>query len=78
MHSSKELDLHDESVKITWCACEICSATGPRSMTLIRNHHEFTVDLNSHCCRVGLEGAILSSDAQFVNGHRSLRNQIPR
>lgn len=50
MHSLKEFSVKDEAVTITWCACALCSALGPRFVTLVRNHHEFTVDLNTQCC----------------------------
>jgi hypothetical protein len=78
MHSSKELDLHDEAVKLTWCACELCNAVGPRYMTLVKNHHEYTVDLSSQCCKPGVEDQLVSGEAHHFNGHPPLRNQIPR
>jgi hypothetical protein len=78
MHSSKELELHSDAVKITWCSCEICNATGPRSMTLVKNHHEYTVELSSNCWKPGLEDEIVSGEALYVGGHLPLRNQMPR
>jgi hypothetical protein len=77
MHTSKELGLHDEAVKVTWCACEICNATGPRSLTLVRNHHEYTFELNSRCCDAEHEDQLVSGETHRTNGHPSLRNQIP-
>jgi len=75
-HSSQEF--HDETVTLTWCSCEFCNSVGPRSMTLVRNHHEYTVELHSHCCNPGVDEDLVCGEAQHSNGHHSLRNQIPR
>jgi hypothetical protein len=76
MHSSKGLELQDEAVKITWCSCELCSAVGPRSMTLVKNHHEYQLELSSQCCKLAVGDELLSSDARYFGAPRSLRNQI--
>jgi len=75
-HSYQEF--HDETVTLTWCACELCNSVGPRSMTLVRNHHEYTVELYSHCYTPGVEEELVRDEAQHSNGRHSLRNQIPR
>ena len=77
MHSAKEL-VYDESVKLTWCACEVCSAVGPRFMTLVKNHHEYTVELSSRCCDLAFEDELVSSQARYLSNHPPLRNQIRR
>jgi len=63
MHSSKELELHREAGKVTWCGCEACCAVGPRFMTLVRNHHEYTVALSPHCCEAHIDDEELSGAA---------------
>ena len=75
-HPSQEF--HDEAVTLTWCACELCNSVGPRSMTLVRNHHEYTVELHSHCCNSEAEEELVCGEAQHSNGRHSLQNQIPR
>ncbi len=50
MQTPNGLELHEHTVRITWCSCQRCSATGPRFMTLIRNHREYRVELDSQCC----------------------------
>jgi hypothetical protein len=76
MHSSREI--HDDAVTLTWCACGLCNSVGPRFMTLVKNHHEYTIDLSPHCCNVALEDELVSGEAQHANGRHCLRNQIPR
>jgi hypothetical protein len=76
MHPSNVL--HDDGVTLTWCACEHCSSIGPRFMTLVKNHHEYTIELDSRCCNPGAEDALLSDEAEHYNGRHPLRNQIPR
>jgi hypothetical protein len=78
MHSSNELELKDEAVKLTWCACELCNAVGPRFMTLVKNHHEYTVELSSQCCDLAVEDELVSSEARYLGNHPPLRNQIRR
>jgi hypothetical protein len=74
-HSSKEF--HDETVTLTWCACELCNSVGPRSMVLVRNHHEYRVELHSHCCNPGAEEELVCGEGQHSDGRHSQRNQIP-
>jgi hypothetical protein len=76
MHSSREL--HDEAVTLTWCTCELCSSVGPRFMTLVKNHHEYTVELNSHCCSLGEEDELVSGDKSRASARQYPRNQIRR
>jgi hypothetical protein len=76
MHSAIGLELQDQAVKITWCSCELCSAVGPRSMTLVRNHHEYKLELSSQCCKPAVDDELLSADARYFGAPRSLRNQI--
>jgi hypothetical protein len=75
MHSLKTLEIKDEAVKITWCACAVCSAVGPRFMTLIRNH-EYTVELDTHCCglksgdsSIRMEDALIARDPSPIDRH---------
>jgi hypothetical protein len=78
MHSSKELEFHDEAVKITWCACELCSAVAPRFMTLVKNHCEYTVELSPQCCDLSVEDEFVSGEARHLRNRPPLRNQIRR
>jgi hypothetical protein len=78
MHSSRELELREDAVKVTWCACEHCNAAGPKSMTLIRNHHEYTVDLDLHCCTPNDEEECVSGENFLFDGHNRPRGHIRR
>ena len=74
MNSARELELHDEAVKVTWCACERCSVIGPHSMTLVKHHHEEFFEFEQDCCSDDLEEVLVSGETL----QRPLRNQIPR
>jgi hypothetical protein len=74
MHSPTEMELHDEAVKVTWCACESCCSVGPRAMTIVRHHHEYPVHLNSDCCSLGLEDEIVSGEAEYVPRHSPVKS----
>jgi hypothetical protein len=76
MHSSREL--HDDAVTLTWCACELCNSVGPRFMTLVKNHREYTVELSSHCCNPGIEAELVSGEAQYCSARPTLQQQIRR
>ena len=78
MHASKELELATEAVKITWRACEQCNAVGPRYMTVVRNRHEYTVQLNDHGRGSNAEEALVCDQDLHVAGRPPLRNQLPR
>jgi hypothetical protein len=79
MLSSKELELNDESVKVTWCACESCNSVGPRTVTLVKHHHEYTVRLDADCCTSSLEEALVSGETEHFGRHRPrLMTHIPR
>jgi hypothetical protein len=79
MQASKELELDPESVKITWCVCEVCNALGPRYMTVVRNRHEVTVQLNDHCRGHDVEEALVCGEETLNSaGRPPLRNQLPR
>jgi hypothetical protein len=52
MYHPKQKELLDSAVKITWCMCARCLAVGPRTMTLNRNGHEYTVSLHTECCDI--------------------------
>jgi hypothetical protein len=78
MYTSKELELDPEAVKITWCACEVCNALGPRYMTVVRNQFEYTVQLNDHCPGQELEEALVCGENLSRAGHPPLRHQLPR
>jgi hypothetical protein len=78
MHASKELDLDAEAVRITWCACERCNAVGPRFMTVIRNRHEYTVQLNDHGRGSNAEETLVHDEDLHTAGRPPLRNQLPR
>ena len=76
MQSSKELELHDEAVKVTWCSCETCRAMEPRAMTIVRHHHEYSLPLSSECRHLELEEAIVSGETERGgHHHRPFRNQ---
>jgi hypothetical protein len=67
MQLSKDLELKDENVKITWCACPACSAAGPRFMTLLGTRLEFTIELNTQCCDLKFrDGFIRREEALFA------------
>jgi hypothetical protein len=76
MHSSSEI--HDDAVTLTWCACELCNSVGPRFMTLVRNHREYTVELSPHCCNPGIEYERVGGETQYYDVRPSLRQQIRR
>jgi hypothetical protein len=78
MNASKELEFEAQAVKITWCACERCNAVGPRYMTVVRNRHEYTVQLNDHQRRSDPEEPLMHDESQRIAGRPPLRNQIPR
>jgi hypothetical protein len=78
MHASKELELDAEAVKITWCGCEVCNAVGPRYMTVVRNRHEYTVQLNDHCRGSDPEEVLVHGEEQCMVGRHPLRNHLPR
>ena len=78
MHSSKGMELQDEAVKITWCTCEMCSAVGPRSLTLVKNQREYKLELSSQCCKTAMGDEFVSSEARYFGAPRALRNQIRR
>jgi hypothetical protein len=74
MHSSNGLELQDEAIKITWCTCELCSAVGPRSMTLVKNQHEYRLELSSQCCGPTPDDELVSSKAKYISHPHSWRN----
>ena len=76
MHSPEEMELGDDSVKVTWCACENCNSVGPRVLTLVRHHHEYSVQLCSECCPLVPEDTLVSSEAEYSQTHPHLRNHI--
>ncbi len=78
MHSSKGLELRDEAVEITWCACEMCGAVGPRSMTLFENQREYQLELSSQCCKPAAGDELVSSEGGYFAAPRPLRNQVRR
>jgi hypothetical protein len=78
MHSTSEMDLHDEAVKVTWCACEHCSSIEPRAMTVVKHHREYTISLHE-CRNPGPEDALVSGETEHVRRHRSrLTSRVPR
>ena len=76
MHSPREL--HDETVTLTWCTCELCNSVGPRFMTLVKNHHEYTVELSPHCCSLAGEEEHMTGEGRPSSARHYLRNQIQR
>lgn len=76
MRVSKELDLDSEAVTITWCACELCNAVGPRYMTVVRNRHEYTVELSDHCRGPNAEESLVCDEDLHAAGRPSLRNHL--
>jgi hypothetical protein len=76
MHSAKEMELHDEAVKVTWCACERCRSVGPRAMTIVRHHHEYEIPLSSDCRSLGLEEELISGESECFRRQPSLRNHV--
>ena len=77
MQASKELELDPESVKITWCACDVCKALGPRYMTVVRNRHEYTVQMNDHCHGHDVEALVCGENLNLA-GRLPMRSQLPR
>jgi hypothetical protein len=78
MHSRKGLELQAAAVRITWCTCELCSAVGPRSMTLVKNRHEYQLELDSRCCKPAMGDELVSSQASCRGVPRAVRNEIRR
>jgi hypothetical protein len=78
MRVSKELKLDSEAVTITWCACGLCNAVGPRYMTVVRNRHEYTVELSDRCGRTGAEESLVCDEDLHSAGRPRLRNHLPR
>src|SRR6185503_20720679 len=76
MQSSNKMELRDEAVKVTWCACESCRSVGPRAMTIVRHHQEYIVPLSSECCPWDLEEGLVSSETEYSHCRPPLRNQI--
>jgi len=74
MHSSNSFQLQDDAITITWCNCDLCSAVGPRSMTLIKNQREYELELSAQCCKPAAGDEFLS----LRGPPRPLRNQIRR
>jgi hypothetical protein len=56
--------VENDTVTLTWCACELCNSVGPRFMTLVKNHREYTVELSSRCCNPGVEYTLVSGEQQ--------------
>jgi hypothetical protein len=50
MHPLHAVDFGKEAIKVTWCTCERCLAMGPRSVTLVKNGREKTLNLRGDCC----------------------------
>jgi hypothetical protein len=74
MHSSKSCQLQDDAIKITWCNCDLCSAVGPRSILVIKNQHEYQLELSAQCCK-----PIAGDEFLSLRGPpRPLRSQIRR
>ena len=76
MHSSWEI--HDDAVKLTWCACELCNSAGPRLMTLVKNDREYTVELRNNCCNPGVGNELMSGEAANSHHRLSQRNHLRR
>jgi hypothetical protein len=78
MHSPKDRQFNPDAVKITWCACELCAAMSPRFMTLVRNRHEYTVDLDTRCCGANIEDELAHSYDSGTAARRGPGRRIPR
>lgn len=78
MHTPKELELHNEIVRITWRACERCCAAGPRSMTLVRGHYECTIGFDARCCTHAGEEELECDELFGVDTSPSLRRPARR
>lgn len=78
MHSTKELELHAEAVKVTWCGCARCCAMGPRFMKLVNDQRELTVELSSHCCDSHADYETVSYEKQRFAGRSTARIQTLR
>ena len=74
MQSCKRFELKGEEVSITWGACALCSAVGPRFMKLIRNRHEYTVELDTQCCGLTIRNGTLRNEESLF-AMESMRGQ---
>jgi hypothetical protein len=74
MHSSRELN--DESVKVTWCACENCSSVGPRIVTLVKHHREYLVSLDADCCTSSDQESLVSGETEHLGRHQSWPSRL--